>query len=760
MSTQPQPDVSESAPNAEQPTGTATALPVNRQPSRPRARLLRPEVSTRHGDDYRGEPVGTNRIYVAWLQRASMLQDAILIANQFSGKGSMWQNPFAMPDPVSAVKRASVWFTAYPISLIPKQDESVLETLGDPELWKIFQEIGIGATHTGPVKRAGGLVGWNTTPSVDGHFDRISTDIDPGFGTEDQFRAMCEVAADYGGIIIDDLIPGHTGKGPDFRLAEMAVGDYPGVYHMVEISQPDWHHLPAVSPDRDCVNLDVAAELAMAKAGYIVGPLQRVIFHEPGVKATNWSATAAVIGPDGIERRWVYLHYFKEGQPSINWLDPSFAGMRLVIGDAVHSLGDLGSGGLRLDANGLLGVEKSEGELPAWSEGHPLSEAANHLIASMVRKLGGFTFQEFNMAFDEIHQASLTGADLSYDFVNRPAYHYAVLTQDTEFLRLMMNTALNCGIAPVGLVHALQNHDELTYELVHLERHSEVMYPFRGRQLSGAELGEVIRAELVELLTGPRAPYNARFSTNGVACTTASVISAALGIQDLEEIDAAATAAITKAHLLLAQFNALQPGVFALSGWDLCGILPLDRRDVSELLIAGDTRWINRGAYDLLGHAHPGGNGSGIRAGRNLYGTLAEQVVNPDSFLSGLRRIISVRRDAGLDIAEQVDIPQVPYPGLLVMVHRIEADSYQATVLNFSQQEFTGTITSRYFEPGASVIEMFEDKNIGCVDMLGGVAVTIGPHDGLSLLFAPPGDGANVHDRAPEQPANLGTNLQ
>ena len=40
-----------------------------------------------------------------------------------------------------------------------------------------------------------------------------------------------------------------------------------------------------------------------------------------------------MVGPDGVERRWVYLHYFKDGQPSINWLDPSFAGMRLVIGD-------------------------------------------------------------------------------------------------------------------------------------------------------------------------------------------------------------------------------------------------------------------------------------------------------------------------------------------------------------------------------------------------------------------------------------------
>ena len=70
-------------------------------------------------------------------------------------------------------------------------------------------------------------------------------------------------------------------------------------------------------------------------------------------------------------RRWVYLHYFKAGQPSLNWLDPSFAAQQLVIGDALHCLDVMGARGLRLDANGFLGVERRAGE-NAWSESHPL----------------------------------------------------------------------------------------------------------------------------------------------------------------------------------------------------------------------------------------------------------------------------------------------------------------------------------------------------------------------------------------------------
>ena len=420
-------------------------------PARPKSLRYRTRVKQsfeRHTVKTDGQPKGTNPAYVSWLLSQSMLADANTISRQFSGQGSMWQNPFANPDPRHAVESASVWFTAYPISLITRPGESFLASLGDEELWKAFATIGINALHTGPVKRAGGLVGWRPTPSVDGHFDRISTEIDPAFGTEAEFRAMCGMATWYGGAIIDDVVPGHTGKGADFRLAEMKHADYPGIYHMVEIEPEDWNLLPEVPAGQDSVNLDLASEEALQKAGYIIGRLQRVIFYAEGVKETNWSATAPVVGTDGVERRWVYLHYFKEGQPSINWLDPSFAGMRLVIGDVLHSLADLGSSALRLDANGFLGVERSAEGMPAWSEGHPLSEAANHLIASMVRKVGGFTFQELNLTIDDIRATGEAGADLSYDFVTRPAYQHALATGDTEFLRLCLRTCLDVGRRP------------------------------------------------------------------------------------------------------------------------------------------------------------------------------------------------------------------------------------------------------------------------------------------------------------------------
>ncbi|WP_433862087.1 maltose alpha-D-glucosyltransferase [Streptomyces sp. L7] len=548
-------------------------------PARPRR--LRPRANLRGGAIRRtvSDPRaanGLNPAYVQWLVRQSMLKDADVLSRQLSGSPSMWRNPYARPDARRAVSTSDVWFTAYPISLITRSDQSFLAALADPELWSVFEQIGINGVHTGPVKRAGGIRGWQETPSVDGHFDRIGTQIDPIFGDEETFQRMTDVAEEHGGVVIDDIVPGHTGKGADFRLAEMAYKDYPGIYHMVEIPPEEWHLLPEVPEHRDSVNLDLATESALAERGYIIGELQRVIFYAPGVKETNWSVTAPVVGVDGVTRRWVYLHYFKEGQPSVNWLDPTFSGMRLVIGDALHSLGDLGTSALRLDANGFLGVEKSAEGLPAWSEGHPLSHAANHVIAGMVRKVGGFTFQELNLTVEDIRDTGAVGADLSYDFINRPAYHHALATGDTEFLRLTLRTSLELGVEPASLVHGLQNHDELTYELVHWATlHKNDLYPFRYEELPGGELAELIRSELVEKLTAPTADYNLVFTTNGIACTTASLIAATQGHATLDSITEADVPAIRDAHLLLAAFNAWQPGVFALSGWDLLGALTL-----------------------------------------------------------------------------------------------------------------------------------------------------------------------------------------
>src|SRR6202035_30656 len=97
-------------------------------------------------------------------------------------------------------------------------------------------------------------------------------------------------------------------------------------------------------------------------------------------------------------------------------------------------------------------------------------------------------------------------------------------------------------------------------------------FPFRGAQLTGTQLRDLVHREMYGRLMGERAPYNLKFG-DGVACTSATLIAATLGITDLSTLKAADVEKIKQLHLLLAFYNAMQPGVVALSGWDLVGAL-------------------------------------------------------------------------------------------------------------------------------------------------------------------------------------------
>ena len=672
--------------------------------------------------------------HVNWLVEQSMLHAARQRARLYSGQGRLWQQPYAQTRPRDATALSSVWFTAYPASIVTREGGTVLEALGDEALWHALSKIGIQGIHNGPLKKSGGLKGTQHTPTIDGNFDRISFEIDPELGTEAQLQALTRMAAAHNAVIIDDVIPSHTGKGADFRLAEMAYEDYPGLYHMVEIREEDWALLPDVVEGRDAQNLSPAQVDALRDKHYIVGQLQRVIFFEPGVKETDWSATDVVQGVDGKPRRWVYLHYFKEGQPSLNWLDPTFAAQQMIIGDALHAIDVMGAKILRLDANGFLGVErKLDGT--AWSESHPLSITGNQLLGGAIRKAGGFSFQELNLTVDDIASMSHGGADLSYDFITRPAYQHALLMGDAEFLRLMLREMHRQGIDPGSLIHALQNHDELTLELVHFwTLHAHDTFLYQGQTFPGNILREHIREQMYERLAGEHAPYNLKFVTNGVSCTTASIITAALGIRDLEAITAADIQQIRQIHLLLVMYNAMQPGVFALSGWDLVGALPLAADEVEHLMQDGDTRWIHRGAYDLV-DLNPDAQLSAGHMPRSnsLYGSLNTQLQDPESFASQLQKILAVRRAYDIAASRQILVPEVENSALLVMVHELPAGKgTQITALNFGATAITETLHLPDIAAGM-VVDIINERVEGDLTAEGAFTITLDAYEGLAL---------------------------
>jgi trehalose synthase len=652
-----------------------------------------------------GEPSADD---IEWLLDQSMLRAVERVASAARSRPGRWARPYGLADARAAVARGSVWFTAYPASVITAPGQSVLATLADQRLVAALAACGVRGVHTGPVKQAGGVhvASREPTPSIDGQFDRIGIDVDPAFGTLGDLIGLQRAWTSAGGVLVDDVIPAHTGKGPDFRLAERAVGDFPGLYHMVEIPPSEWHLLPDVHSDADEVNLDRAAVDALAARGHIEGHLSRTVFFEPGVKETDWSATPVVRGGDGIERRWVYLHYFKAGQPTLDWVDPSGGAFRLIGGDALHALMEVGAGVLRLDANGFLALERrSDGSV--LSEGHPMAVTANELLAGMIRQHGGSSFQELNLTVEDIARMSRGGADLAYDFVTRPGVQHALLTGDTEFLRLMHGEARRCGVEPASLVHALQNHDELTIELVHFwTGHPDREFALGGSTMTGSAVRGAIRAAMYErLATDPR---NQRFVENGVACTMASVATAALGVDGTDPDD---LEPIRRAHLAMAAANALQPGVFAMSGWDLTGALPLTTDEVAGFVADGDTRWVARGAYDLLGSAPEADrSAAGMPRAPSLYGPLPRQLEDEQSFARRIAHMLGVRTAADLAGAELVEIVEPDAPGLLVLTHRNRHGDTYATVVNLGAEPARQSLP-----PGASVDALTERPVSGSI---------------------------------------------
>jgi trehalose synthase len=599
-----------------------------------------------------------------------MLARATELSEALSGSGTQWQEPYGMARPEDFLELASVWFNAYPASLITRPGESVIQGLADPELLKALREVGIEAIHTGPLKRAGSVEGKSYGPTIDGHFDRIELVIDPEFGSDEQYRELVRRAAEQRITIIGDLVPGHTGKGPDFRLAERGVPGFPGLYLMVKIEREDWGLLPDVPPGEDSVNLSRETAQILKEKGYIVGPLDAVIFKRPGIKESDWSATDVVRGVDGQERRWVYAHFFKRGQPSLNWLDPSFAAQRMITGDILHSVRVLGARGLRLDANMFLGIERRPGDEPGWLSEHPLSTLATQTLAMVIRKVAGFSFQELNVSLDRVRATLASGPELGYDFTTRPAYLYALATGDAGPLRLMLRLMLEYDVPPGRMVHALQNHDELMLETTHLRVQGDKVFDYEGARERGAVLFERIHSDPIARTTGENGPYNESFAMSpGVCATLPSFTAASLGYTDLATLDQKQITTIRERHLAAAAYNALQPGAFVVSGWDLVGALPVDRTSVRELLADKDCRWLNRGAYDLVGVApRATASEAGLPRAMSLYGSIPEQLMDPGSFASTLRRMLTLRRELGIDRGHLEAVPEVHSPGLVLSV--------------------------------------------------------------------------------------------
>lgn len=184
------------------------------------------------------------------------------------------------------------------------------------------------------------------------------------------------------------------------------------------------------------------------------------------------------------------------------------------------------------------------------------------------------------------------------------------------------------------------------------------------------------------------------FTNLGFCATLAGFAAAALEVPDPYNMTPSQKSEVQQLHLLAATFNAMQPGVFALSGWDLVGALLVQPEELGSRLDDRDYRWLNRGAFDLMGvNPSAKASGGGLPRAVAIYGSLPEQLRDPNSFASQLKRMFRARKGSRIAFSKLVSVPEVDKQGIVVMLLQRPGDlGWILTTLNFGREPVGYTV--------------------------------------------------------------------
>src|SRR3990167_935102 len=162
------------------------------------------------------------------LEPEAMLYQAEWIAKKYNFEVAKAPPPLLSPQPQSCLDTASVWFS---IDLKEIADPA-FHTLNDEGLWNFLKEVGIQGVYLKGLKRGGAF--------------RTGIGLDPKWGND--WNDLAVTLQKKGVALIGDSLGNSTGLSADFWLALKNYGDYPGLYHLVEIEKRDWKSLPPVGP--------------------------------------------------------------------------------------------------------------------------------------------------------------------------------------------------------------------------------------------------------------------------------------------------------------------------------------------------------------------------------------------------------------------------------------------------------------------------------------------------------------------------------
>jgi len=216
--------------------------------------------------------------------------------------------------------RSAVIYQIYPRSFADSNGDGMGDLLGIRDRLPALTELGVDAVWLSP---------FNTSPQNDAGYDVADyCDVDPLFGTLDDFDSMTSRAHELGLRVIVDLVPNHSSS--EHRWFQEALAATPG------------------SPERD----RYIFRDGLGENGELPPNNWESVF---GGRA--WTRTE---NPDGTAGQW-YLHLFDSTQPDFNWNN---RWVRRQFEDVLRFWLDRKADGFRVDvAHGMI---KADG-LPDWT---------------------------------------------------------------------------------------------------------------------------------------------------------------------------------------------------------------------------------------------------------------------------------------------------------------------------------------------------------------------------------------------------------
>ncbi len=580
----------------------------------------------------------------AVLERRSMLRAATETTRIVSGSDLAWRRPVAPAPSPRLLHGSAVWLFIRPQTLLTRTRSTAAE-LALPEHLALFAKLGFSGLFVSPRERSGRNLRPERAAS-DPDTDIIGFEPDLPAGTEQEWQNLAAGAARHGMLFGSSAPPLFTGTGPDFTLALRAVGDWPGLYALVEL--PDGTALPAE-----------AGRLAPHQAEAL--RTEGVLPAEPAFEQpVGWAVTAPEIGADGRTRRWAYLFHETPFRPILNPEDPSGAARRLLSAGIIRQVGlrRLFPIGLYLGPLQYLHAGEQRDIAAPPEPGLSVLRA----LTREIRRYGGAAILQDEVPPSWGPALMRTDCDLMTDWVTRPAAEYALLSGDAGPLRRALDRSLADGT----------DHRRLL-------RPASLDRPLDARLLSDLDPNTPLRS--FAELAGPDWIRMLPHRDRRIQASLPALAAVRSGI-DPDELSPANARTILPLHEAVLLFRAGLPGVLALSGQDLAGIV----RFPDPLPVpAGCGPWPVFPAWSPTAEP-PASTTGGLARGLAVYPPPTASETDSDAFWTGITRLTELRRQTGVALGTLSARPATAHPGSAAVLVRLPDGNLLLTAVNFSDK--------------------------------------------------------------------------